>query len=215
MGWSFCYSHHTKKQLTDSLVESYENNGAQYIINFCRDCNIPALDDSLPNQKIVVNTIKQKLVGNCFWRIIRQTLFANGIELYHHDMIMVDLIQYDRKRKCYGHKSMSEYCGPCYYNCPESFLKETTLFPGVIGDSRQWAENWREKVVKYHKINNIEVKIGDIVELIDGLTFGRKIVKMIIITYVKSKIVGVEPGSLARCRIKREHIKSINDIAIA
>lgn len=73
-------------------------------------------------------------VGNQHWYLAQ----TDGVV-----WIGLDLLQGGGKTGGWGHKSMSESCGPCYYDCPVSYLDKASAPTG-------YAAAWREKVRQHH-----------------------------------------------------------------
>lgn len=80
--------------------------------------------------------LQSSVVGNHHWYLARDK--ESG-----RTWIGVDLLQSGGKDEGWGYKSMSEHCGPCYYDCPLSFLAQASEATGYAAD-------WREKVRAHH-----------------------------------------------------------------
>lgn len=121
---------------------------------------------NLNNKKFVENyltdnrVIETSVVGNEVYQLAR----ARDESLY----IRVTILS--RKDGMVFYKDMDESCGPCYYNCPEKFLKLST-------QKDEFSVNWRaacRQHAKYKKeqkalIDRIKIlKNGDRVEMISG-----------------------------------------------
>lgn len=59
--------------------------------------------------------------------------------------IRCDLVEYDRRMKCYGHKTMDESMAPFYYSCPLKFLDMAPVAN----------EKWREEVRNWHAVRKV------------------------------------------------------------
>jgi|SRR5699024_8932659 len=79
---------------------------------------------------------KYRLVGNHLWIIL---------DTPRHPLIWLTLLEAGGPGSGYGYKHMDETMGPCYYDCPESFLDE------VPAPSGRWVTGWRAEVRKYHQ----------------------------------------------------------------
>lgn len=119
MGWTFAYSATTKQHVVEECLRdvTYETEAASS------------------------KAIAHSLVGNHLWYVIEQTQKATGEA---ERVICLSLIQFDRRDRIYGHKDMTESCGPCYYDCPLGFLDM------VPPSTSTFAEGWREKVREHH-----------------------------------------------------------------
>jgi hypothetical protein len=119
MGWTFSYSATTKQAVIDECLR----------------------DVTYETETVSSKAVKHSLNGNHLWYVIEQTVKATGEA---QRVICLSLLQYDKRDRCYGHKDMSEDCGPCYYDCPLGFLDMVTPSDSTF------AEGWREKVREHH-----------------------------------------------------------------
>lgn len=98
--------------------------------------------------------LKHRVIGNHVWQLV--LIGKTGIK-----MITLDLIAKERNGG-WGHKSMSEFDGPCYYDCPLSYLDQASEPTG-------YAVEWRERVRRYHAtkpekkklVSGLVVRYGD------------------------------------------------------
>lgn len=95
--------------------------------------------------------LKTRVVGNHLWHLARNLNSGRKI-------IFLDLIAKERGGG-WGEKGMSEDCGPNYYDCPLSLLKEAS--PATEG----FAVGWRKQVEAYHAAKKKRTKHaeGDLV----------------------------------------------------
>lgn len=91
--------------------------------------------------KLITNCVR----GNCHWQVIEHKSGKRYIAL--------NLLQsYDGE---WGYKDMDESVGPCYYNCPLSYLD---LAPETE-DTGQYAKQWRQSVREYHAQRKPKAKL--------------------------------------------------------
>ncbi len=139
MGWSFGYN-----QTKESLVQELTQSGT----------------GSYPENKMLTwNCLAHSLRGNSLWSVWERLNSESGESIRY---IRLDLLSYASQHGGYGYKSMSEACGPYYYNCPLKFLEMAPVAN----------QEWRDKVIANHaKLKTIKataskVRIGDIMELL-------------------------------------------------
>ena len=109
--------------------------------------------------------IETSICGNEVYQLAKS---FKGDDLY----IRVTIIRRHGDGYIY-YKDMSEDMGPCYYNCPEKFLKRSTLKDGF---SVSWREACRKhaanKKIQKELINKIKnLKNGDLVKTKAGKTW--------------------------------------------
>lgn len=80
--------------------------------------------------------LRSSVVGNNHWYLARNRDTGNV-------WIGLDRMQGGGRESGWGHKSMSEGCGPCYYDCPLSMLEQASEPTG-------YAIEWRQKVRAHH-----------------------------------------------------------------
>ena len=80
--------------------------------------------------------IKTQLIGNSLWTLAQT---ADGVR-----RIYLDLLEYWPQSNEWASKGISEDMGPCYYDCPLSFLKAATP------STSPYAIKWRQKVLASH-----------------------------------------------------------------
>ena len=64
------------------------------------------------------NILKTSDKGKCFWLLVEYTQGERKGQRF------IALFLINRESKEWGYKDMDESCGPCYYNCPVSFINE-------------------------------------------------------------------------------------------
>lgn len=100
--------------------------------------------------------VRASVIGNHHWYIGRRR--DTGVT-----WIGLDLLQGGKHDglPSWGYKDMDESMGPCYYDCPLSFLEQVPLNPAY-----QYAAGWREKVRQFHADREARksLKPGDHVE---------------------------------------------------
>lgn len=79
--------------------------------------------------------VKASTVGNHHWYLLKS---ADG-----NHIIGLDLLQGGGRNQGWGYKDMDESCGPCYYDCPISYLD----YPA---EPKGYAVGFREKVRAHH-----------------------------------------------------------------
>ena len=99
---------------------------------------------------------KSSVVGNCLWFQVEQISTGDVF-------ILLELLQGpDKKGGEWGNKSMSENSGPCYYDCPVSYLNG-------LSEATGYAIEWRASVRTFHA-NKQKSKM-----LVAGLEVGQQI----------------------------------------
>ena len=102
-----------------------------------------------------VELMKNTLVGEHHWYLIK---------MVESGKVSIGLNLFDCDGGEWGYKSMSEECGPYYYDCPLGFLKEASE------TSCETTLEWRENVRKFHaekksKANRSSaLKAGDVID---------------------------------------------------
>ena len=79
--------------------------------------------------------------GNHHWYLAKTTK-PTGEEVI---WIGLDLMQGGGKTGGWGHKAMDESCGPCYYDCPISYLDK-------VSEPTGYAAAWRDEVRHLHAL---------------------------------------------------------------
>jgi hypothetical protein len=97
-------------------------------------------------------SLEHRAVGNHVWQLIQA---ADGRKFIHLDLIAKE------RGYGWGNKSMSETAGPCYYDCPLSFLDKADPPTG-------YAIEWREKVRAYHAAKKAAKPVAGAVVQING-----------------------------------------------
>jgi hypothetical protein len=77
-------------------------------------------------------------VGSHFWQVIKPSDDA--------PVIVVTLIAYDRRDRCYGTKGLDESCGPSAADCPLTFLD-------MAPEANSYG--WRDRVRAYHAARRV------------------------------------------------------------
>ena len=98
--------------------------------------------------------------GSVLWSVWRRTNAAPAagvFETTHY--IACHLIKSFGKEEGFGYKDMDESVHPYYYTCP---LKYLDMAPVAC-------QEWRDKVIAHHAINNMALKPGLIVGLRDSV----------------------------------------------
>jgi len=82
-------------------------------------------------------TLRYCLRGNNLWALTELCVGPEAGQKY----ITLYLLRKDHYGEGWGYKSIDESCGPCYYNCPKSYIKEASE------PINQYAAEWREAVL--------------------------------------------------------------------
>jgi hypothetical protein len=145
-------------------------------------------DMTSENDKGKWAVIDHSLIGQHLWYVIDWTNKTVNPPKTER-IISLSLLQGD-KTYGWGHKDMSESCGPCYYDCP---LKYLDMAP--IPDS-QYAQGWRDKVRAYHtnkyaKAKTVKsVEVGDTVKLTPGCRYrGNAITEGMVYMKLGTKVI--------------------------
>lgn len=101
-----------------------------------RDCN----GTHYPELKV----LKSSMIGSTYYAAIKSIL--RGEETIYAVVVLtsIDNTRYDN----FGYKSMTEFYGPCQYQCPISILKLLTP------TKDEYALEWRKKCYEYHNKKN-------------------------------------------------------------
>ena len=119
MGWTFSESWQNKKELV-AYLRSAERQG--------------------PNYEVLASSV----VGNHHWYLAKNLVKGDVI-------IGLDLMQAGtragphRKPSGWGYKDMDESVGPCYHDCPISYLNSVS--PPI----NQYSADWRKELVAAHQ----------------------------------------------------------------
>lgn len=179
MGWLFTYGQ-SKQELIEKRVRKEENENG------------------------IWEYPEHALKGKCLWKILYHTNKQTGEST---KIICLDLIeaQYDKNSKGkkefygYGYKDMDETMGPCYYDCPLSFLEK------VPCPNSNYAPAWRKKVIEYHAQSKMQketyssLAIGKTYSLIHA-----SIPQITIVGKIKRSFIGEYQGK--RYRIPKHMI---------
>lgn len=99
-----------------------------------------AVHDELRNIASHATLIAHRVIGNRFWFLAQHPATQDDIA----GLKWIGLTLIDCRNGEAAIKSMDETCGPCYYDCPLSFLERADPPVGV------YAGPWREKVHSFH-----------------------------------------------------------------
>ena len=143
------------------------------------------------------NVIKHHRKGNEFWQLIKKADDTH--------VIVVNIIEKDRSSGEVYVKSLTEDCGPYYYNCPLAWLDI----------AEEACSSWRERVRTFHArtlaVKNIKagtrVKLEEWLSL-NGVSIGYEVVTVTdILKNKKDKyVVRTSQGMV---RIGLSHIKEV------
>lgn len=134
MGWLYGWA--DKQSLIDHLSETQENDSRKW------------------------EMLKHTVRGNTYWGVVQITKKSEGVIVKH--IICCRLSSSGEKNDPYrwGYKDMDESMGPCYYDCPLSYLD-------IVNEENA---DWRQKVREYHarksQIRNRKIEVGKTYELI-------------------------------------------------
>jgi hypothetical protein len=139
----FDFSRTRENQLT-LLEKGIENMGTTIHSNTTRKELVEGLlrTQYAVDPKTGVRTGEFKTIAHCFkgnnvWAVHERTFFDGREPLRFVAFYLITRFGQGE----WGYKDMDETCGPCYYNCPVSYLDMAPN--GAVND---YAKEWRQKV---------------------------------------------------------------------
>lgn len=90
------------------------------------------LDEELRNDNYEVE--QSKIVKGNYYALVKDMRAMN-----HHKLIMVGLIEHDKRTKDFNYKLIAETCGPVCYDCPARMIQQADT---PVNDT---AEQWRQR----------------------------------------------------------------------
>lgn len=83
-----------------------------------------------------IEVLRYCVRGNNLWKLVQVTRDEKS-----ERFIVLDMMQ--KSGGTWGYKDLDDGCGPCYYNCPLSYVDACTP------TTSEYANHWREQVRKY------------------------------------------------------------------
>lgn len=114
MGWTFPYHTYNRKTLIQERITTFKS------------------------EKFVVEVVRHCVRGNNLWKLMQVTRQDGSVERF----IALDLMS-KAGGETWGYKDLEDSCGPCYYNCPLSYVEACTA------TSSEYATKWRNNVREY------------------------------------------------------------------
>lgn len=133
MGWYFTYSHTKRYIIVDDICRSWSRTG---------------LGGALMTSRVVARCYRGNPGNGVLWSV--RELYNEKTGEISDRIIICDLLSYNRKMGCWGHKPMDESMGPYYYSCPQKYLDMT---PRNINPC--FNELWREVVIERRELQRI------------------------------------------------------------
>jgi hypothetical protein len=167
MGWSFCYSHQKLRQCIEDRIKSWANDSVD--LKRMKQFLLPgetipadAKDEDYRSETVSLKHVWKGMPwSGTLWQIFQTAYYrkSDNQMIAVNKWIACDLVRYDNKDKCFGHKDMSESCGPYVFNVPGSWLDEVPVPTWDDGTPNEHAVKWREGVRLYNQKLNIGDKV--------------------------------------------------------
>jgi hypothetical protein len=106
-------------------------------------------DPTKPIKGVVCDKITWTYLKHSFrlqrlWKVIEKRYELGGNVVQTERFIGLDLLR--SEHKCWGYKALTEFDGPCYYDCPLTFLDLASPAPNT-----QNSIEWRQKVRDHYE----------------------------------------------------------------
>lgn len=193
MGWTSSRDWRTLKGIIANRIEGWTQTDPKVLEN--QGCD--KIEATCLN-----HCVRGAVTHSCrLWTVWEHRKYLNGALIATDRFIGIDLLEFDRREKCWGYKDMCETMGVYEVDCPLSYLD---LVPCPAGE---YAAPWREKVRAFHAAHSAQkdlakkVKLNDILKLREGTR--PQIVKVVQLRKMKRghQIIG-SAGGLYRIRPK-------------
>ena len=113
MGWMFPYHTEERKTLIADRVKTFED------------------------ENVKSEVLRHCVRGNNLWKLMQVTYKTNGeVQRY----VALDMMA--KSDGVWGYKDLDDASGPCYYNCPLSYVEACTELN--VGYATKWRQSVRE-----------------------------------------------------------------------